>query len=67
MTRKQTNALRVKRPLKEAMNDACSTRSIANPPSVMMNAFGAASMSPVKAGASRPKATASRPVNIAAV
>ena len=67
VTRKQTSAPRVKRSLKEAKNAACSTRSIAKPPSAMMNAFGAASMSPVKAGAIRPKATARRPVNIAAV
>ena len=53
--------------MNETTNAACSTRSIASPPSAMMYSLGAASISPVKAGATRPNATASNPVNIAAV
>ena len=48
-------------PPNETVNAVCSTRSMARPASVAMNAGGVASSSRVKNGASRPKASASTP------
>ena len=54
VTRKVTSAPSVKRPEKDATKAPCRTRSMATPPSAMMNSFGAASIRPVKVGAIRP-------------
>ena len=54
-------------PPNEPRKAACSTRSMARPPSTMMNSLGAASIRPVKVGASRPNRTPKSPKVSAAV
>ncbi len=67
VTRNATSAPSEKRPANEATNAVCSTRSMASPASVSMNAGGVASISRVNKGDSRPKAIASRPTTSAPV
>src|SRR5690606_24421128 len=55
------SAPRVNRPENAVTKELCSTRSIAKPPSTVMNASGAPSINPVNRGANSPKTTASAP------
>ena len=67
VTTKVISAPKVNRLLNAATKDACSTRSMARPPSVAMNAPGVASIRWVNSGANRPNTTARSPQVMPAV
>ena len=67
MIKKQSNAPRLKLPLKDTTNDVCSIRNRAKPAKVEINAGGVASISLVNSGAYKPNKIANKQIIKAAM